>query len=61
MAKDVTLGHPGTAHAVDERRLDVGVGRVQLFDAACEECAPMRLAREKIETKRGRKRPRHTG
>ena len=30
MAKGVILGHPGTAHAVEESRLVVGVGRVQL-------------------------------
>ena len=30
MAMDRILGHPGTAHAVEESRLVVGVGRVQL-------------------------------
>eukprot|EP01047_Picozoa_sp_COSAG01_P010905 COSAG01_NODE_471_length_16555_cov_14.196524_6_plen_119_part_00 len=30
MAMDMILGHPGTAHAVEESRLVVGVGRVQL-------------------------------
>jgi hypothetical protein len=29
MATGVILGHPGTAHAVEESRLVVGVGRVQ--------------------------------
>eukprot|EP01047_Picozoa_sp_COSAG01_P032647 COSAG01_NODE_2369_length_7814_cov_22.805185_9_plen_44_part_00 len=30
MVKGVILGHPGATHAVEERRLGVGVGRVQL-------------------------------
>ena len=32
MAMDMILGHPGTAHAVEESRLGVGVGRVQLIN-----------------------------
>eukprot|EP01047_Picozoa_sp_COSAG01_P043137 COSAG01_NODE_3813_length_5675_cov_25.731970_1_plen_85_part_00 len=31
MVKGVILGHPGATHAVEERRLGVGVGRVQLM------------------------------
>jgi hypothetical protein len=33
------LGHPGTSHAVEERRLDVGVGRVQLHSVSEEKAS----------------------
>ena len=36
MAMDRILGHPGTAHAVEESRLVVGVGRVQLVGGAVD-------------------------
>jgi hypothetical protein len=36
----VILGHPGTAHAVEESRLVVGVGRVQLPISAISASSP---------------------
>eukprot|EP01047_Picozoa_sp_COSAG01_P023643 COSAG01_NODE_1437_length_10311_cov_11.678613_4_plen_66_part_00 len=50
MVKGVILGHPGATHAVEERRLVVGVGRVQLMYFALQNSA---VAIDKLNRKTG--------